>query len=216
MGVWARRIAKILGIVGVLVAVTVVRAVTESRTELRTAEKALESGDVEAAIVHFRRSARWYAPASPYPPRALAGLAQIARNAESEGDVHRALRAWRSIRGSILSTRSWYTPHVDRLEVANARIADLMAGLPPPPIDAGKSLAQLRAEHFALLEKTPRPHVGWTLVLLLGFFSWVGGAFAFASCAIDHEDRLVRSQATRWGLVVLCGFGLFVLGMSLA
>jgi hypothetical protein len=171
---------------------------------------------VETAIVHYRRAARWYAPGSPYHVEALAKLGAIAGKAEQTGDRELALSAYRAIRGAIMSTRSFYVPERVRLEAANQRIAALMAELPAPPMDAGKSREQLRREHLALLQQDPGPDVLWTLVLLVGFFSWVLGAFAFTQRAIDDEDRFVGREALRWGAVIVVGFGLFVLGMSLA
>jgi len=53
-------------------------------------------------------------------------------------------------------------------------------------------------------------------VLLIGFGAWVSGAFAFTLRAIDEHDRLIRREAVRWAAVIAVGFGLFVLGMSLA
>jgi hypothetical protein len=83
-------------------------------------------------------------------------------------------------------------------------------------MDAGKSREQLRREHLLLLQANPDPNIAWTMVLLLGFASWVAGAFAFALRAIDEEDRFIPREVWRWSSVIVVGFGLFVLGMSLA
>jgi hypothetical protein len=203
-------------VAAVLLAAVVARVLTSAAAELATGDAARARGDVEAALVHYRRAARWYAPGSPYHVEALAKLGAIAAKAEQAGDQELALSGYRAIRGAIMSTRSFYVPERARLEAANERIATLMSALPPPPMDAGKSREQLRREHLALLQQDPGPDVFWTLVLLLGFFSWVGGAFAFTQRAIDEQDRFVGREALRWGTVIAVGFGLFVLGMSLA
>jgi hypothetical protein len=148
--------------------------------------------------------------------QALAGLARIGAEAEQKGDVERALAAYRAVRSAILSTRSCYVPEADRLAAANKRIAALMAGLPPPQMDAGKSREQLEREHLSLLEQDPDPKLGWTLVLLFGFAAWVTGAFTFSVRAIDAEDRFIRREAVRWGAMIVVGFALFVLGMAMA
>ena len=211
-----RRVLRGFAIAGVLLAVVVVRVVVSSRSELAKGV-ALEQGhDVDAAIVHYRRAARWYAPLSPYPVAALAHLERIGAAAERDADVDRALGAYRAMRGAILSTRSFYTPTPDRLERANQRIARLMSELPAPPIDAGKSPDELYREHLALLSASPRPKLLFALMALFGFGLWVGGAFTFASRGIDEDDRLVRPLALRWGLVVLAGFLLFSLGLAFA
>jgi hypothetical protein len=213
---WLRLAGRVLAIAGVILAVVAVRVITSSRAELDEGNRLRARGDLEGAVVHYRRAARWYTPGNPYCADALGKLAWIARRAERTGDVDLALSAYRGIRAAIMSTRSFYTPHADRLAAADARIADLMASLPPPPIDAGKSREELRREHLELLQADPRPNILWTFVLLLGFAAWIGGALLFVTKAIDEEDRIVGPEARRWGTVVIVGFGLFVLGMALA
>lgn len=209
-GMW-----KIAGVVAFFIAVLTARVIVSSRSELLMGGKLLRGGEMDAAIVHYRRAARWYAPANPYSKEALIQLAMLARSAQNEGDVQRALMAWRAIRAAILSARSFYTPHRDRLEEANRQIASLMASLNPPPMDAGKSREQLRREHYALLGEPRRPRVFWTVVLLVGFGAWVGGAFAFVARALNPEGHLVPREAKRWGAVIAIGFALFVLAMTL-
>jgi hypothetical protein len=193
-----------------------VRVVLSAREELAEAETLLAQHDHAAAIVHFRRAARWYAPLSPYNLRALGRLGELARSAEHNGDREGALAAYRAVRGSILATRSLYVPQRSRLDAANQRIASLMADEPAPGVDAGKSHEQLRREHLALLTPIPGPDVFWSCVLLLGFGCWVGAAFALSFRAIDDEDRWVPRELLRCGSFVVLGFGLFVLGLVLA
>lgn len=210
-----RQVARGLAVVGVLLAVVAVRVVVSSRAELARGQ-ALQAQDPDAAIVHYRRAVRWYAPLSPYPVTALSRLERIAAAAERDGEVDRALSAYRAMRGGILSTRSFYTPTPAVLARANEHIARLMSRQPAPPIDAGKSPETLYREHLALLRGTHRPKLPFALLALLGLGLWISGAFAFATRAIDEEDRLVRPQALRWGGLVLLGFALFALGLRFA
>jgi len=211
-----RAVGKGLTIVGVVLAVLAVRVVTSSEAELSKGAHYEERGETERAIVHYRRAASWYAPGNPYVVDALDRLDSIGLAAEHRGEVDIALLSFRSIRGAILSTRSTYTPHRDRLTSADAHIAALMAAEDPPPMDASKTPAELEAEHLALLRDNRRPDVLWSFVLLLGFAAWVGGAFAFATRAIDDDDRMVAGPARLWGTTIIVGFGLFFLGMALA
>jgi hypothetical protein len=211
-----RSLLKGLALVVFVWSVVVLRVVSSAREELAVADAALARADLDGAIVHYRRAARWYAPGSPYHVLALQHLAQIARDAEHSGERERALLAYRSLRGAIMATRSLYIPEPARLAAANQRIARLMAELPAPGVDAGKSQAQLQREHLALLEALPGPNVFWTCVLLSGFFGWIAAAFAFSLRAIDADDRWVAVEARRWGALIALGFGLFVLGMVLA
>ncbi|MBC7172552.1 MAG: hypothetical protein H5U40_09010 [Polyangiaceae bacterium] len=192
------------------------RVVIASRSELAKGDALAASGNVDAAIAHYRRAARWYAPLSPYSTEALEELARIGRWSEQKGDTERALSAWRSVRAAILATRSTYVPHEERLELADRRIAALMAAGDPPPIDSELTAVERERAHFALLEKRPGPRVGFGLAAVAGFFVWVFAAFAFSHRAIDVDDRLVRPVAVRWALVWAGGFALFCCGLALA
>jgi hypothetical protein len=194
----------------------VARVLYSAHTELGAGRRAADAGDVDGAIAHYRRAARYYAPASPYHVVALDQLEQLGRAAEAAGDSARALAAYRSIRGSILAARSFYVPESARLDAADQRIAKLMSQQPAPGIDAGKTRTQLYAEHLALLKASSDPSLAWTVVLLAGFIAFAGAAFAFSARAIDEHDRLIPAAAVRWGAVIVVGFGLFALGLSLA
>jgi hypothetical protein len=207
---------QVAALVALLLAAFAARVVSSARAELELGTQAEAAGDRDAAQVHYRRAARWYAPGSPYHVKALSQLARIGAEAEAAGESERALSAYRAVRSSILAARSFYVPERARLDAADLRIAELMAAQPPPPMDAGKSRDQLRAEHLSLLKQDPDPNLFWTLVLLLGFVSWVGGAFVLSVRGIDAEDRWVWREARLWGSVVVAGFGLFVLGLALA
>jgi len=211
-----RILARGMALVAFVLFVVVVRVVSSARQELAEAEAALAHGETDAAVVHYRRAARWYAPGSPYHVRALERLAELGRKAEAAADIDGALHAYRALRGAIMATRSVYVPEPARLAAANRRIAALMADLPAPGMDAGKSKLQLQREHLALLENIPGPNVFWTCVLLAGFVCWVSAAFAFSVQAIDEHDRWIVGQARKWGALIALGFGLFLLGMSLA
>lgn len=210
-----RRVAAILGVLGVVLGIVSVRVVISSRAELAAGDAARADDDIEAARLHYRRAAKWYAPGNAYCTDALDRLRELAEAAERTEDTDAALASWRSIRASILATRSSYVPHARRLAHANRRIALLLAD-DPPPIDAGLSLAERREAYAQSLEEVPRPVGLWTLLMLAGFLVWVVAVFAFAIRAVDAEDRFVRPHAIRWGAMILIGFAAFVVGLSQA
>ena len=197
-----RILARTLALAGVLLAVIAARVVSSSHGELARAERLMSRDDMDAAILGYRRAARLYAPGNPYSTRALDRLAEIATAAEAEHDTERALAAWRAIRGAILSARSVYVPHRDRLARANDAIAALTAA-------SGRGRP-------ASLDPPERPRVAWTLLALFGWLAWTGGAFVFAVRALDEEDRVIPAAARLWGTVVVLGFGSFVIGLALA
>ena len=206
-----RTAARVMAVAGVLLAVLAIRVVSSSHTELRRGERLERSGDLDGAIIAYRRAARQYSPGNPYCTQALDRLAHVAESAHEAGETERALVAWRSVRGAILASRSLYVPHGGRLRRAEAAIVELTTALAPPA-----DQVEARAHARAVFAAPDRPRVGWTLVLLLGWIAWTLGAFVFAQRALDEEDRLMSGPARLWGTVVVVGFGLFVLGMALA
>lgn len=211
-----RRIATFVLVLLAFVGLVYGRVLYESRRELVEGRGWLAKDDPDEAIVHYRRAALWYAPVNPWCTAALDGLAAIAKRAEHRGELERALAAWRATRGSILGTRSFYTPSPGRLRAANRRIAALMAKQPRPAQDLAKTEGALAREHLALLERNDAPSVFWSIVLLAGFFGWIGAAFAFIYRGLDAEGRLVRPMAARWGSAVVVGIAVWVLGMVMA
>ena len=127
-----------------------------------------------------------------------------------------ALRAYRAIRTSILGTRSFYTPHPARLASANRRIARLMARLPRPPEDVGKPYPRLVSEHLALLERDDAPKVGWSLLMLLGFATWITAAFRLVGRGLDADGRIQTRRALKWAGVLVVGLGVWIVGLWLA
>lgn len=113
-------------VIGFLV-LTSIRVVYSSGVEYKRGAEALKTDNVKTALVHFRRSARWYAPGNPYVVSSYKALWEIGREAERKGDGDTALEAYRSIRGAILGCRSFYTPHAGWLDRVNLKIAQLMA-----------------------------------------------------------------------------------------
>jgi hypothetical protein len=221
-----RRLVTIATVTLAVLAAITGRVVCSSRaewTEGRAEEaRALRQGDaarraeaLEAAIVHYRRAVRWYAPGNAYGVRALDALERIGRRAERQGDMPTALSAYRAIRSAILGARSVYTPHAERLGPANQRIAKLSAALQASEqrtVDPG----QLEAWHLAQLRKDTAPSVGWSVLAVLAFLGWVAGAFLFVYRAITPDDRLVPRQALIWGGVILGNLLLWLLGLSQA
>jgi len=147
---------------------------------------------------------------------ALDELHRIGRQAEMEGEVELALSAYRTIRSSCLGTRSFYTPHSDRLTTANRRIASLMAHQDPPPMDRGKTVDQRRDEHYELLERMEQPSPFWSILACLSFLAWVGGGFGFVLRALNKNLEIQRRPALIWGGVVGVGLVLWVVSLLVA
>lgn len=212
--------------VGILGAVVVGRVVLSSRAAyqdgqaaerraLATKTPAKRRVALERAIVCYRRAGRWYAPGNGYVIRALDRLEAIGRLSEGRGETHLALEAYRGIRRAILGARSVYTPHADRLARANTHIARLSAAVQGRGKSA-REVAALEAWHRNRLARDTAPSVLWSVLALLGFLGWVGGAVGFIYRAITPEDRLLGRPAIRWGLLIAASLAVWLLGLSLA
>lgn len=207
-----RKLVTAAIVIGFCLAVVVTRAVWQGRGALEDGDRALEANDTEEAIRSWRRAARWYVPLAPHVSDAYERLEELAQLAEKKGDLRTALAAWQGVRGSILATRSFYTPHRDRLDPANRKIAELMARLDPSP-PAEMSREKLTAWHRELLSRDESPSVAWSLVALLGFALWIGGGVLFALRGVSAEDRLVRRPAISAGVLIMAGLVVWLLGL---
>lgn len=208
----ARKLITAAIVVGFCLAVVVTRAVWQGRAALDDGDQALAQGDSEEAIRGWRRAARWYVPLAPHVSDAYDRLEALAELAEKKGDLRTALAAWQGVRGSILATRSVYTPESDRLEPANHKIADLLSRL-DPTLPASMTRDELAAWHGELLARDESPSVGWSLLAVLGFLVWIGGGVLFAVRGVSAEDRLVRRPAITAGVLVMAGLVLWLLGL---
>ena len=219
-----RKIAAILGIAGLCLGVVVTRAVWEGRGALADGDAAFERGDYREAVARWRRAARWYVPLAPHVTSAYQRLEDLAEQAEGRDDIDTALLAWRGVRGSILSTRSFYTPHSERLSPANRRIAALMARqeAADPSAPGATSTADgtvavgSEAWHYALLERDDSPSVWWSIIALLGFAMWIAGALLFALRGVTADDRLVPRMAAYAGMLIVSGLLVWMTGLYLA
>ncbi len=219
-----RRKFAIVGVVlAICLGVVFTRAILEGRSALSKGDSAHAAGDPDGAIRWWRRAARWYAPLAPHVAKAYERMEQLAKAAEdkarvaktpAEARAHRrlALAAWRGIRCSILSTRSFYTPFKHKLEPANQHISDLMA-LQEGDKAAKKVLAERAQWHYEQLNRDDAPSVFWSVVALLGFGAWLGGGVLFALRGITADDKLVVRSAARAGMLVAGGLFIWMLGL---
>lgn len=212
-----RRARKLLVVAVVVVAclgVVVTRAILEGRAALAHGDAAMAEGDTAEAIHQWRRAARWYVPLAPHVGGAYDRLEELARTAEARGDRDTALAAWEGVRSSVKATRSFYTPHADRLEIADGRIAELRSATAEDAAAApGQSQAERAAWHLELLRRDDSPSVGWSVIALLGFAMWIGGGLLFALRGITAEDRLVPRTAAWAGAAVAAGLVVWMIGL---
>ena len=197
----------------VCLGVVVTRAVWEGQSALSDGDRAHAAGDKLEAIAKWRRAARWYVPLAPHVTKAYDRLEQMAATAGENSDVAVELAALRGIRGSILATRSFFTPQSHRLDRTNRRIAELMASIEGGAVAPDQTEDERKQWHFELLSRDDAPSVGWSLVALFGFAAWIGGAVFFALRGVTPDDKLVVRNAAYAGALVAAGLVIWMLGL---
>lgn len=60
------------------------------------------------------------------------------------------------------------------------------------------------------------PSVGWSLILIIGFFGWVGSTIGFIFQGITKENRLDKRKALFWGVTIVIFYAFWVLGLYFA
>lgn len=186
------------------------RMLYSAREELTAAEEAAARGDHEATDRHLRRAIAHYAPGNVWVSSAAKRLLQRAELAESQGKRALALRRYRDLRSALLALRPFSLSDVS-LSQLEARMATLSRAPPQPKDDQAVEAAPRQTPLSA-----PQPNPGWTLVGLMGFLLWIGSAFALIAFGFNPDLTLLRGRF--WGILVavICGLGLFALGMAMA
>lgn len=197
-------------------AVVAGRILVDSRAALQAGRQAQEKGDGASATRHYLDAARLYVPGSPFVARALDALQAQAQAAESTGNLEAARRALEAIRAAALGTRSFYTPHADRLAAADQRLARIYAKTESDAVDPGASQEVRAAWHAERLARRPGPATLPVLVVFLGLALWLGAAVAFFMKGLDANLHLRRGPAVASGVAFLIGFTLFLVGLRIA
>lgn len=200
MGSMLRRGALI---VAAVLLVLIARGMLEGRAAIVRARAC--DKDVECRIAYAMRATKWYVPFASHPAEGYELLRNIARQAESVGDVETALIAWQAIRGGARATRSFYQPFEDRAREADAQIAILLAARPPPGIDKDKPREKIVLEHRQDLARTEGPNPVATVALYAGLALAIFGAYrAMETTGPDAEtDRRRRMTSLAIGAVGL-------------
>ena len=202
-----------------VIAVAWGRGCVESSSAFERAVQAETSNDLVGAVEQYQYAARWYTPGSSVPPEAAEALIRIGKDAERRGDRELALKAWRRLRGAILATRGLMMPLGEYLELANTRLANLMAEQQIQqggPTLRGRSKEQLVADHLALLRLDPAPDPGWSLLVILSFIGWLLATVIAIWRGLNTDVTIRGSSLWRWGGVSLFFFGLWLLALSQA
>jgi hypothetical protein len=189
------------------------------QTEFEAGKHAEGTGDIQKAVEHYQYAARWFAPFAAAPVAGRSALTRIAEQAEKAGDRGTALKAYRRLRGAILSTRGLLQPGIHQLKPTNIGIARLMAKQQfkgQGPTVRGRTEEQLYTDHLALLTLDPIPSRGWSFLVIISFLVWVWAAFMAIRRGFDANLRIQRRPMIYLSSTALCFFLLWAFALSQA
>lgn len=201
-----RLAAALLVLVAVGAAVTA-RVVWEGEKAVAASTEALRAGDADAAIVHARDAAGWYAPGAPHVRVGYERLMSIAREAERRKLWQVSLFAYRAVVTASASTRWLLTPHATEAQEATNAIARIegKVGERAPDASTEPAAALERAQLEALAEDV-RPDRFFTAVLVASFIGMLVGLAGFLRFGLDDTGRVRLGRATPG--VIAAGVGL--------
>jgi len=185
-----------------------------ARNEYQKGEAALKNRDCIQAITHFNRAIHWYSPGSKAVKDSIHALWGIGAQSEKSGDYAPALQAFRALRSSLYSVRSFYTPHADWIERCDDRIATIIAQSKEQQVsDVEPSFSKRKEEVLKILNMQTGPNVFWSVVCEIGFVCWIGCSIGFILRVFIGKKGFNPKRAFNWGILIIFFYALWVVGM---
>jgi hypothetical protein len=209
-----RQLLVLVAGMGLALGIIVTRLLVDARAAFRDGQAAEQRGEMTPAIRHYLDAGRLYVPGSPYTKGALDRLEHIAVSAVTRGDYGTARTAFEAERAAILGTRSFYTPHGDRLPELDRKLARLLAAT---EADTTAATFEERASwHASRLAEHPQPKTSLVLLAFLGLLIWVASAVVFFRHGLNAQLGLRRVPAVLAASGFIAGLALFLVCLRLA
>ena len=77
-------------------------------------------------------------------------------------------------------------------------------------------LVQDTARFAMQLQRHVGPHLGWSILVEVGFLGWVGATVGLIWYVTDEAGSFARRQGLLWGSLMAVFFTLWLIGMRLA
>ncbi len=208
-----RRVLYVCGFAGIFLGMLAIKVTYHAVQEWELGEQQYTQGAYKSALVHYDRAIKWYTPWSTAVQRAVERLWQLGTEAEARGDTALALEAYQTLRSSLYAVQSVYIPYQRWIPLCEARIAPLMAQVKAGEHPHAEQLAQDTARFAMQLQRHVGPHLGWSIVLEIGFWGWVGATLGLIWYVVDDQGHFVRRQGLIWGSLMAVFLALWVIGM---
>jgi hypothetical protein len=215
---WHPALRPVLRVVGLLVAFVVIlyaKVMYNASQDFALAEEAYTHGEYKVAITHYERTIKWYTPLSTVVQRAVARLWQLGTEAEADGKLSLALEAYQAMRSSLYAVQSFYIPYQSWISKSEERIAPLLAKNKAGAEPGEDKLAQDTARFAMQLRRHAGPHLGWSVLVEVGFLGWVGASIGLIWYVMDEEGHFAPQQGVLWGSLLAVFFALWVISMRL-
>jgi hypothetical protein len=214
-----RNVLRFLGLLVAFVVMLYVKVAYNASHDFALGEESYTHGEYKVAITHYERTIKWYTPLSTVVQRAVERLWQLGTEAEARGDVSLALEAYQTLRSSLYAVQSFYIPYQSWIPKSEARIAPLLAktkvGAEAGAEQGEDKLAQDTARFAMQLQRHVGPHLGWSILLEIGFLGWVGATVGLIWYVVDENGNFARRQGLLWGSLIAVFFALWLIGMRL-
>src|SRR5215813_12205742 len=210
-----RKAVSVLCILLFISVMLLMKTIYRAKQEFVYGEQAFTHGEYEAAITHYERTIKWYIPLSTAVQRAVERLWQLGTEAEARGNWRLALEAYQTLRSSLYAVQSFYIPYQSWIPKSEARIAPLLAKTKAGEEPNEDQLAQNTARFAMQLQRHVGPHLGWSILLEIGFLGWVGATVCLIWYVVDEAGNFVRRQGLLWGSLIAIFFALWLIGMRL-
>jgi hypothetical protein len=207
-----------LRIVVLLVAFVVIlyaKVAYNASQDFALGEDAYTHGEYKRAITHYERTIKWYTPLSTAVQRAVERLWQLGTEAEARDEISLALEAYQTLRSSLYAVQSFYIPYLSWIPKSEARIAPLLAKTKAGEEHNEDQLAQDTARFAMQLQRHVGPHLGWSILLEIGFLGWVGATVGLIWYVVDEAGNFAQRQGLLWGSLIAIFFALWLIGMRL-
>jgi hypothetical protein len=76
-------------------------------------------------------------------------------------------------------------------------------------------LAQDTGRFAMQLQRRVGPHLGWSILVELGFLGWVGATVGLIWYVVDEAGNFARRRGVLWGSLIALFFALWLISMRL-
>jgi len=212
--VW-RSVLRAVSLMLIFIALLYAKAAYNSRQDFALGEDAYTQGEYKRAMTHYERTIKWYTPFSTVVQRAVERLWQLGTEAEARGEISLALEAYQTLRSSLYAVQSFYIPYQSWIPKSEERIAPLLAKTKAGEEPNADKLVQDTARFAMQLQRHVGPHLGWSILLEIGFLGWVGATVGLIWYIVDEAGNFARRQGLLWGGLMAVFFALWLIGMRL-